>query len=161
MDRINNLRLVWRAVSSAVPKHRSINLFVPIVAVCFANIAFLAVIARLSLTIIVPGVVSQVFPGANMQRNFPWWSILGIVLVLVCIAGYNYWAYSCGYCAIQDMKSVGPQVKAVGSLVLGASVCWLLLFFKRSFSQPSNSCRCGRYTISDWSYCPDCGHQIK
>ncbi len=95
-----------------------------------------------------------------MRRNFPWWSILGIVLVLVSIAGYNYWAYNCGYCAIQDMKTVGPQVKAVGFLVLGAAACWLLLFFKRSFSQPANGCKCGRNTISDWSYCPDCGHQI-
>jgi uncharacterized membrane protein YuzA (DUF378 family) len=115
----------------------------------------------LSLTIIVPAVVNQVFPGVNMRRNFPWWSTLGIVLVLVGIAGYNYWAYNCGYCAIQDMKSIGPQVKAVGYLVLGAAACWFLLFFKRSFSQPSTGCKCGRNTISGWSYCPDCGQQIK
>ena len=52
-----------------------------------------------------------------MQRKFPWWSILGIALVLAGIVGYNVWAYNCGYCAVQDMKSIGPQVKAVGLLV--------------------------------------------
>ncbi len=92
-----------------------------------------------------------------MQRKIPWWSVAGVMLVLIGIAGYNYWAYNCGYCALQDMKTVGPQARAVGYLVLGAAVCWFLLYFSRSFRKPTRTCRCGRETMLDWCFCPDCG----
>lgn len=96
-----------------------------------------------------------------MPRKFPWWSMVGIGLVLTCIVGYNLWAYNCGYCAIQDMKTIGPQVKGVGSVVLLAIACWLFLFFKRFQRKTVQTCSCGRQTTQFWSYCPDCGCQLR
>lgn len=96
-----------------------------------------------------------------MRRKFPWWSLLGIVLVVAGIAAYNIWAYNCGYCAIQDMKTIGPQTRGVGLLVLAAGVFWIVLRFSRGAANNTKQCLCGRHPVSNWSYCPDCGADLK
>ncbi|PLX78725.1 MAG: hypothetical protein C0615_03395 [Desulfuromonas sp.] len=94
-------------------------------------------------------------------RRIPLWSILFILLVLVAIAGYNYWAYNCGYCAIKDMKRVGPQVMGVVYLIFGAGVSWLLIYGWRRLKNDQKTCQCGRKITTAWSYCPDCGTPFK
>lgn len=97
-----------------------------------------------------------------MRRKIPSWSIIGIALVLAGIAVYNVWAYNCGFCAIQDMKTIGPQVKAVGMLVFFTVGFWAVLVFKRLRRQPSHRfCSCGRSILSDWVFCPDCGSHTR
>ena len=95
------------------------------------------------------------------RKLISWWPVICIALVLVGITAYNLWAYMCGYCALQDMKRIGPQARAVGYLVLGAVLCWLLLFFSRIFKSSSHHCRCGRNITVPWSFCPDCGQSVK
>ena len=96
-----------------------------------------------------------------MRRKFPWWSVIGIILVIAGIAAYNIWAYNCGYCAIQDMKTIGPQTSAVGFLVLVAAVTWIVLRIMRMLNKNDKMCRCGRLAAPDWLFCPDCGVRIE
>ena len=95
-----------------------------------------------------------------MRFKIPWWPLFGLVLLLVGIGAYNYWAYRCGICAIRDMKTIGPQAKAVGYLIIGAAMTWFILFFRRLGRKQQHNCQCGRQTLTVWSYCPDCGCQI-
>ena len=96
-----------------------------------------------------------------MPRKFPWLTLLGLLSVLAGIAAYNIWAYNCGFCAIKDMKSVGPQVKGVGFLVVGALVLWVALFSRRFSKKKNQNCTCGRQLLPGWSFCPDCGYQLR
>lgn len=93
-----------------------------------------------------------------MGRNLPLWSFGLVALVIAAIAGFNLWAYNCGYCALQDMKQVGPQVKAVLLLVLTALTVWIVLVLRRNNQVTAiNCCACGRNLLPQWDYCPDCG----
>jgi len=106
------------------------------------------------------GVARSKQGGVKVQRKFPWWSFAILILVLLGVVGYNIWAYNCGYCAIQDMKRIGPQVKAVSFLIIGAAITWFILYMKKRVSQTPDSCSCGRCAHSGWSYCPDCGDSL-
>lgn len=73
---------------------------------------------------------------------------------------YNFWSYSCGYCTINSLLTVGPA----GYLLLGINLALLnlLLFLKnrRQTRLEKYQCSCGAPLSSSWHYCPQCGNEV-
>jgi len=77
------------------------------------------------------------------------------------VLGYNFWSYSCGYCTLRSLMTLG----APGYLLLGVNAGLLLLLLAMKRQQRRQAalrvCACGSLLALPWRYCPTCGQEKK
>ena len=80
-------------------------------------------------------------------------SIAGVVV-------YNYWAYCCGRCRMENFLTLGPYGKLLIGLNSLAAVAWMVIRWVRVRSGRNRLCSCGERRQSRWNFCPRCGRSV-
>jgi hypothetical protein len=81
-----------------------------------------------------------------------------VLSVVLSIAGYNIWAYCCGYCVMNDFFRISlPSQIIIGLNICALSVLGILVLKKRVHARKF-MCPCGRDLNGEvWGFCPECG----
>ncbi|AMV72244.1 hypothetical protein JCM30471_07290 [Desulfuromonas carbonis] len=83
--------------------------------------------------------------------------LLGGGAVMLGVLGYNLWSYSCGYCTLRSLLTLGLPGYLLLVLNLILLSVWLIMRRRRAREVKGDHCRCGTALAGEWHYCPGCG----